>query len=401
MSRYARCGTTTSRLPARAAGAFTLVELLVVIAIIGILVALLLPAVQSARESARRTQCKSNLKQIALAALNYESVEGRLPPCGQMGIFPKRYAGEPYEAVDQRYGEMISWAAILLPYLEETALADRFDYGRNVLDQQGDPQAVSVASLTCASDDSVGRFFEIAPGDSVATHLGFPATETRRFAKGNYAVYTSPHHMDAQLVYPGPFLARPLPTRRISDGLTRTLGITEVRTRDSVNDERGAWALAWAGASLLSMDMHHSTSLSGGFTEEFVLNVALLHRTQVPNYVDPSAFDPTSTVQIIGDTVVRCPPLRGDEWMQMARDGMPCHPWIGLASPTSHGTVGLGGYQSAAPRSRHPGGVNAAYLDGRVEFLTDDIDPIVMALAIDIRDNTLEQAIDRTVTASE
>jgi prepilin-type processing-associated H-X9-DG protein len=57
------------------------------------------------------------------------------------------------------------------------------------------------------------------------------------------------------------------------------------------------------------------------------------------------------------------------------------------------GTVGLGGYQSAAPRSLHPGGVNGAYLDGRVEFLGDDIDPVVMALAVDIRDNTLAEAV--------
>ena len=96
----------------RVRGGFTLIELLVVIAIIAILIALLLPAVQQAREAARRTQCKNNLKQIALAAHNFESSRGYLP-MGQMGSFNTSFPSNY---------EMIQWTGTLphlLPFMEQ------------------------------------------------------------------------------------------------------------------------------------------------------------------------------------------------------------------------------------------------------------------------------------------
>lgn len=89
---------------------FTLVELLVVIAIIGVLVALLLPAVQAAREAARRAQCQSAIKNIALAVLNYESAKNELPA----GV-----VGQPVQV------EAWSWSTLTLPYLEQQAIYDR------------------------------------------------------------------------------------------------------------------------------------------------------------------------------------------------------------------------------------------------------------------------------------
>jgi prepilin-type N-terminal cleavage/methylation domain-containing protein len=98
-------------------GGFTLVELLVVIAIIGVLVALLLPAVQAAREAARRSQCENNLRNLALALQNYHGVRNQLPT----SVSPWPEGPKPAKSLSGK-----GWILTVLPFLEQQALYDEF-----------------------------------------------------------------------------------------------------------------------------------------------------------------------------------------------------------------------------------------------------------------------------------
>jgi prepilin-type N-terminal cleavage/methylation domain-containing protein/prepilin-type processing-associated H-X9-DG protein len=132
-----------SRWIARRSG-FTLVELLVVIAIIGILVALLLPAIQAAREAARRTQCTNNIKQLGLAAMNYVSARKGFP-VGLQG--PTGCSGQIFEGP--------IWTNVMvevLPYIEEANLQSQFDKTKKT----GDKSSASYSTNVTTSPDSVG-----------------------------------------------------------------------------------------------------------------------------------------------------------------------------------------------------------------------------------------------------
>jgi len=108
--------------------AFTLVELLVVIAIIGILIGMLLPAVQQVREAARRTTCMNNIRQLALACLNYESAHMEFPPghnanAGVNSRTPKPIIARPNNSAQ---GQQIAWGMFILPFMEQNNLHDQF-----------------------------------------------------------------------------------------------------------------------------------------------------------------------------------------------------------------------------------------------------------------------------------
>jgi prepilin-type N-terminal cleavage/methylation domain-containing protein/prepilin-type processing-associated H-X9-DG protein len=123
--------------------AFTLIELLVVLAIIGVLIGLLLPAVQKVREASHRINCASNLKNVGLALHNFENTHGRFPPGGVDG---------PYRAIGVNNKVIHGWGPFLLPYLEQQALADRYRWDKDFYDPANQPAlTLQLKSMQCPS----------------------------------------------------------------------------------------------------------------------------------------------------------------------------------------------------------------------------------------------------------
>jgi prepilin-type N-terminal cleavage/methylation domain-containing protein len=334
--------------------AFTLVELLVVIAIIGVLVMMLLPAVQAAREAGRRVTCQNNIRQIALAVANYQSAKRAYPKSGEIGPpINIDWSGLSSSEIDPRTGRMHSWVVAILPFLEENALYDRFDFSRSLLDQPGNPQSAVLAPLICPSDYS--------GGSRIYRHPQF--TNDRPFGKGNYAAFVSPTHVDLQHLHHGALVShRENRARHFKDGISKTLLLSEVRTREDELDQRGAWALPWAGSSVLAFDLH-SIYLRGEDEDRgYLPDQSVLGSQQPPNNVSLPNFD------MLYDCDQRA--------SQFER--MPCATFTDGHSPFH--------WLSAAPRSRHAGGVFVAFMDSHVGFLLDEVDLEVMGRLIAIAD---------------
>jgi prepilin-type N-terminal cleavage/methylation domain-containing protein len=336
---------------------FTLVELLVVIAIIGILVALLLPAVQAAREAARRATCTNNIKQLGLAILMYHDRKNELPPGAKwydIRIPPDECQNcaltDPNpKCCIQREGTILMF---LMPYLEEQSLYDRYDF-RFCTDEQLLPNGMPigstpVATFVCPSDEP-REATEVRTGQAVT----LTPDQLRSFKLSNYQASRGPtRHVDGGKVscsltgswmtifgpkpinappptdgitwaYPdqagnpakwkefgGPFTrwAYPITAKRITDGMSKTIFMGEVRTGCSQHAAEG-WGWSHSGNGLIS-------------------------------------------------TLV---PINFDSCVQSDDPSLDCRSWATWSSAL--------GFKSA-----HPGGVHVVLGDASVHFLADSID---------------------------
>jgi prepilin-type N-terminal cleavage/methylation domain-containing protein len=349
--------------------AFTLVELLVVIAIIGVLVALLLPAIQAAREAARRVQCQNSLHNLALAVLNYESQRKALPQAldapSSNGKSVSLGAVETGGLVGGVMVNRLSWIVRILPFIEQAQLFDQFDMDKDLKDQSNQetlsdptqgPQSAQIDFLMCPSDQARGRYF------SNSSPFGGGNVGQRILGKGNFAAYVAPEHIECVPLARGALIHEPQPLSRIEDGTSTSLMLGEIRTREDDKDPRGAWAVAWPGSSMLALDMH---------------GLPILHRicstTAISQYPD-SNYQP----KVAYKDYVLTPNSERGPLGDLADDLFICDPGTtALNSKLERMPCKKTGESIATARSNHPGGVNNAHIDGSVRWIGDDIEPVL------------------------
>jgi prepilin-type N-terminal cleavage/methylation domain-containing protein/prepilin-type processing-associated H-X9-DG protein len=331
---------------------FTLVELLVVIAIIGVLVALLLPAVQSAREAARRSQCTNNIRQLALACMTYHDAKKSFPPALTYSEAALRARGNTPTAngmsgVDGNPYHGPNWAIMILPYIERQTLYSSFNFNEYVsADANREARGTTIPTMLCPTDSA----FNSQPFSTVAALGG------DNWARGNYGANGSLSHCkDGNLAF-SPKQTEPawiwfgtsswgdlswtrgvmggntaLSIKQIEDGASNTVLLTELRAGLGPSDRRGIWAMGMAGAS----------SVWGHSTDDCI----------GPNSCISGADNILGSNRAVAEV--------GESTLLQNCMGV-----------SSGGSTSF----QAAPRSQHVGGINLAFADGSVAFITENIE---------------------------
>jgi len=315
---------------------FTLIELLVVIAIIGVLIALLLPAVQAAREAARRSQCVNNLKQIGLAIHNYVSSQDSLPPSGQS--FGNEYPAYGWAEGPQNFSMKVR----ILPYMEQVNAYNTVNFMVSAIwnvspGSPVDGQAINftirntkIASLVCPSDtNEPGTADPQIPGVSYHNNCG--SNRYNNSWRSTGPTYYQGH--DGGLQQTRTFAA-------IQDGLSNTAMYSEYVK----------------GKSLMLTDgLHMTYSIPNGVT----------------SFPDTDRDADYKLAQLCQATTSRQWDFKGEVWtiQHTARGGGYFH-----IQPPNRKSCNAAGYDTITTASSyHPGGVNLLLMDGSVKFAKNGI----------------------------
>jgi prepilin-type N-terminal cleavage/methylation domain-containing protein/prepilin-type processing-associated H-X9-DG protein len=357
---------------------FTLVELLVVIAIIGVLVALLLPAIQSAREAARRSSCGNNLKQIGLGLQNYHDARKTFP---YSNVFTSQNTGNQCCASYQGP----NWVVAMLPFVEGSNVITLYNKKAFYVDiaQNVSFRGATLPFMLCPSDANASTPFDpVAANNADATDTSGGAANAGTavaflqnagvWARGCYGANASVNDMNtndtANAIDITGLTQQNGPTglnwvalnrrgvmlpnvacamKQVTDGTSKTVLVAEMRADISATADRGLWC----GAGALSAVFGHGSQAN------------TLSGAQCPSIPGPNNPGTSSDSLWIGDVTPTC-----DNSVAAAGSGA-------ALVQLGMGCSRTGGQDNKAqgPKSMHPGGLQVVFCDGSVHWIDDSI----------------------------